>query len=409
MESRNIKVIDEHSIDRKANIICAFAVDGSDYVVYWIERDNENDNIFISKILKNIDGTSSMVNIDDTSEKERMTEVVKEIIKYSIDSGENKLSGNSITLPGGKQIGVVSVLFNKEQNINVQKTYVTTVKKAVTKVSEEYYDIPFESPKTVEEPSQIFETVAEPIVEPVKEESPVIAPVESIPSMPASPVVEPIPTPVIEPSVTPLEVSSAPSPSLVDSSASETSTVSPLPAESTPVENTAPAVETVAPIFDLKTSTPVETVATTPAVDPISSAVESAATSVIPPIVASDSVPSETVGISPTVPTPVQTSPLVFDATGESNLNKALGEASSESAIPVEEIQPVREFGVDAPVVAPQEEIATNVQTSEQVPNMPTKAGFANNKFFMVIAVAFFMASCVFLGYEVFNYFQIVK
>ena len=37
------------------------------------------------------------------------------------------------------------------------------------------------------------------------------------------------------------------------------------------------------------------------------------------------------------------------------------------------------------------------------------KSGFANNKFFMVIAIMFFVASCVFLGYEVFNYFQVTK
>ena len=37
------------------------------------------------------------------------------------------------------------------------------------------------------------------------------------------------------------------------------------------------------------------------------------------------------------------------------------------------------------------------------------KAGFANSKFFMLVAIAFFLASCIFLGYEVFNYFQLTK
>ena len=43
------------------------------------------------------------------------------------------------------------------------------------------------------------------------------------------------------------------------------------------------------------------------------------------------------------------------------------------------------------------------------VPGVTNKAGFANSKFFMVVAVAFFLASCIFLGYEVFSYFQLTK
>ena len=54
MENKSIKVIDEHNIDRVANVICAIDVDGSDYVVYSIERDSDNDNIFVSKLVKNI-------------------------------------------------------------------------------------------------------------------------------------------------------------------------------------------------------------------------------------------------------------------------------------------------------------------------------------------------------------------
>ena len=52
------------------------------------------------------------------------------------------------------------------------------------------------------------------------------------------------------------------------------------------------------------------------------------------------------------------------------------------------------------------------VQPEVADPNSNTgtgKAGFANSKFFMVVAVAFFLASCIFLGYEVFNYFQLIK
>ena len=56
---------------------------------------------------------------------------------------------------------------------------------------------------------------------------------------------------------------------------------------------------------------------------------------------------------------------------------------------------------------------APNTPPVEQpaVAHMSTtnKAGFASGKFFMVVAIAFFVASCVFLGYEVFHYFQLTK
>ena len=41
---RNVKVIDEHNIDRSANIVFALELEGSEYVVYWIERDEESNN-----------------------------------------------------------------------------------------------------------------------------------------------------------------------------------------------------------------------------------------------------------------------------------------------------------------------------------------------------------------------------
>ena len=46
MESKTVKIIDEHGIDRTANIICKLTIDDKDYVLYSIERDDENDNLF---------------------------------------------------------------------------------------------------------------------------------------------------------------------------------------------------------------------------------------------------------------------------------------------------------------------------------------------------------------------------
>ena len=46
-----IKIIDEHEINRDAKIITYISLDGNDYAVYTISRDEENANIFASKVI----------------------------------------------------------------------------------------------------------------------------------------------------------------------------------------------------------------------------------------------------------------------------------------------------------------------------------------------------------------------
>ena len=87
-----------------------------------------------------------------------------------------------------------------------------------------------------------------------------------------------------------------------------------------------------------------------------------------------------------------------------------MGEASETTPVSVSNIESVREFGVDEEVKSVSESIPTpSVESTvkEDTKVLTKKMGFANNKFFMAIAIVFFMASCVFLGYEVFQFFQL--
>jgi len=356
MESKNVKIIDEHGIDREASIICSIDVDGSDYVVYWIERDSENDNIFVSKILKNNDGTSNMVNIEDAGEKSRVSDIVKGIITYAINNEADKLVGASVTLPNGHNVGISSVLINKEQNINVQKTYITTVKKSVTKVSETFY--------VVEKPE-----IVEPVVLPIFED--VVAPAEVVEVKDEVATIQPVVS-------TPVEV------------VSESETIVPEVKVETPTLEVSQPEVSVLPVSEQTIVVPEPIVAPTPVV-PISSVETVNPESSVEPEI----VPSEVV-----VPTPVENK-VVFDASKETNLNVALGEASAEAPVSVNNVEPIRDFGVEEPVVASTEPEKIVETTSN------TNGGFAHNKFFMVVAIMFFVASCVFLGYEVFQYFQI--
>ena len=392
MKSKNVKVVDQNNIDRDATVMFAVDLEGSEYVVYWIERDDDENNVFVSKVLKNTDGTSNLLDIESPEEKAKVSEVAKAFITKSVKDEADKLAGTSVTLDNGRVINLVNVSFNKEQRFNVQKAYITTVKKEVTRVTEKYYDVMLEEPvKVVEE---VFPTVAPVALEPV------VAPADPV-------VVEPTPvlsTPTVEVPATDLNDG------FVAFGTESTIPKVEEPVNVAPVAPVIPAQPTVLEPITTGTSEPellkpvTETV--TPVVEPVSEVVEQ---KVVEPTVVAP--------IPEVVSTPVveASQPLVFNATKETNLNAALGEVAKDPSIPVENITPVREFGVDEPVNPVQPTVATSTQpvdntanTTAEVPVSP-KSGFANSKFFMVVAIAFFLASCIFLGYEVFNYFQLTK
>ena len=401
MESKSIKIVDEHGIDRTGNIICAIDIKGSDYAIYWIERDEENDNIFVSKVLKNLDNTSNLVNIEDTMEKERLSEIVKELIKHAVDSSNNTLDGNTVTLSNGEVVNLSSIIINKEQNINVQKTYITTVKKAVTKVAGDYYVIKEKKEEITNDLGVSMPIFEEPTVSPQVVDIPPI-----IPEVPVLNIPEELINSSPEPKVMPIEEKkeetvsvSSPIPTQInldDSAFNPT----PEPAVSNiPFE--VPAFQPEVPVEPIKPA-PVEPVIPTP----LASAPAEKPTSVVSePILIPTPEEPQVASSSPFI-TPSPEPSLVFDASKESNLNEALGEVSSDKSIPVPSVEPIREFGVDSSVSPV---VDMNVQPQESVTpqDNTARSGFANNKFFIVIAITVFLASCVFLGYEAFKYFQL--
>ena len=363
MESRNVKIIDEHGIDRDARILCGLKIENANYVLYAIERDSENDNLFVSKIINNFDGTSNMINIEDSLEKNKINSIVKELVTYAINNEADKTTG-TVKLSNGTDVEINSLLFNKEQNINVTKTYITTVKKSVTKVSETFYEVPMKEVTSNAE-STFFDTVKDDIFETPKVES---APV--MPSVSEPTVVEPISVvPPVLPEVnltTPVVDTPAETPvvsSTVDNSINTSST----PVDVTPVAS--PSIPEPAPVV-------------TPIFD-TTSAIPSGAT----------------------VSTP-DSNNLVFDGSKETNLNEALGEVSSANTVPVGDVNPLREFGQSDNQVS---EVAPALNNDAVVQPATSNGGFANKKFFMVIAILFFVAACAFLGYEAFMYFQLTK
>ena len=356
MDNRNVKIIDEHGIDRNGNVICTLGVDGKEYVLYSIERDLDNDNLFVSLLTKNNDGTANMVNIEDGMEKNAITDIAKQVVTYSVNNEAEKTAGN-VKLANGKEVTIGSALFNKEQNINVGKTYITTVKKSVTKVSGDFYKVAASEP-TPE--LNVFEPVVEAVPTPVAPSEPVV----ETPPTPVEPVLpETVPEPVVAPE-SPV-VPEVPVPPVLPT----------VPEPAAPVVSEPAAVEPILP----------ET-APEPVVVPESPAV-------------------------PAAPVESNNTGLVFDASKETNLNAALGEVTSDATLPVQDVSSIREFGKEdvategSPVTPP------SFVGSAQSASVPPAAtgGFANNKFFTVIAIILFVGACVFLGYEAFRYFNLVR
>lgn len=391
MESKSIKIVDEHGIDRVAHVICSIDINGSDYAVYWIERDSENDNIFVSKVLRNIDNTSNLVNIEDSMEKEKLSIIVKELVKKAVETENDNLGSDTVVLSSGETVKLSRILINKEQNINVQKTYITTVKKAVTKVASDFYELKEESKEEIMSDlgfaMPIFEEPSQPVVEPVSV-SPEV-PVLNIPQeLVNEPVLEENVAPVVLPTE-PVEPEKVNVPSFPEFKLDDEQFI---PSPEVPIDNV--VIET----SDNKVvEPPVVPSPVIPSVEPEVSTLNVLPVDNVVPTV-SEPVVSDVAPSSPT---------LVFDGSKEINLNEALGEVSSENSLPVADVEPIREFGID-PQIAPQETLNKPVEKVNDVVQNSSRSGFAHNKFFVVVVILLFLVSCLFLGYEAYRYFSII-
>lgn len=80
----DFKIIDENNVEREATVITVIEVDGKDYLVYSIDRDHENVNIFASLLKKDASGNDIIVDIEDENEKSKVNKVVREVIKLPL-------------------------------------------------------------------------------------------------------------------------------------------------------------------------------------------------------------------------------------------------------------------------------------------------------------------------------------
>lgn len=75
------KVIDENNNELEAEIITVFDYKEKEYVIYAINKEEENADICVSLLEKDSNNYSIFKDINDSKEKEEIDKVVKEIIE----------------------------------------------------------------------------------------------------------------------------------------------------------------------------------------------------------------------------------------------------------------------------------------------------------------------------------------
>ena len=82
------KIVDENNVEREASVVAVVENSGSRYVVYSIDRDEENANIFVSKLDKDSEGKNIIVDINDENEKNKVSEIVNGIVNLPLVGDE---------------------------------------------------------------------------------------------------------------------------------------------------------------------------------------------------------------------------------------------------------------------------------------------------------------------------------
>ena len=79
MES-NIKLRDEFGKQVEGKILNIIEIDDIEYLLYSVSTNDDEDAIYVKKIMKNADGEDDLVDISDLNEKNKVFDIVREYI-----------------------------------------------------------------------------------------------------------------------------------------------------------------------------------------------------------------------------------------------------------------------------------------------------------------------------------------
>ena len=73
-------VTDENGIKNEAEVLTVFEYKNKDYIVYSIDADEDNSNIYVSRLVKDSEGYDKIEDINDETEKSEVQKVVNEML-----------------------------------------------------------------------------------------------------------------------------------------------------------------------------------------------------------------------------------------------------------------------------------------------------------------------------------------
>ena len=74
---------DENGNEKEAEIITIIEIDNKEYVIYAVNKNEESDNIFASRIIKDENGNDVIKSIENQEEKDKVFEIIKELLSNS--------------------------------------------------------------------------------------------------------------------------------------------------------------------------------------------------------------------------------------------------------------------------------------------------------------------------------------
>ena len=82
-EKETFIMIDENGNEKEAEIITMIEIDNKEYVIYAVNKNEESDNIFASRIIKDENGNDVIKSIENQEEKNKVFEIIKELLSNS--------------------------------------------------------------------------------------------------------------------------------------------------------------------------------------------------------------------------------------------------------------------------------------------------------------------------------------
>lgn len=229
--NKTFTIIDKiNNVQRMATKIVKFTIDNKDYIIYSVDENEENRQIFVSRFIVNTEGKYFIETIAP-EEKAKLSDIVYNII--ILTPTNYKKGENATTLLNNLKEKFKITLANDNSELGMQEYYsncsiAITSKELVTlaidffevnlkepiietteKISVPTWNIPsndaIEVQKVAEEPVMAAPTASAPVVEPVVPVT-VGNTVEPIPNVQPNiiPEIKPIPEPVIEPAAVPI-------------------------------------------------------------------------------------------------------------------------------------------------------------------------------------------------------------